>query len=47
MRLLTTLTLLASLLTGMPSQAENIALVGGRLIDSTAERPLHNSVILV
>ena len=47
MRLLTTLTLLASLLTGMPSQAENIALVGGRLIDGTAERPLHNSVILV
>ena len=47
MRLLTTLTLLTGLLTGMPSQAENIALVGGRLIDGTAERPLHNSVILV
>mgnify|MGYP000005531264 FL=1 len=47
MRLLTTLTLLTGLLTGMPSQAENIALVGGRLIDGTAERSLHNSVILV
>jgi len=47
MRLLTTLTLLTGFLTGMPLQAENIALVGGRLIDGTAEQPLHNSVILV
>lgn len=49
MRLFRTSVLITSLLLGLSAtaQAEKIALVGGRLIDGTAELPLRNSVILV
>jgi imidazolonepropionase-like amidohydrolase len=49
MRLFRTSLLITSVLLGLSSaaQAEKIALVGGRLIDGTAEMPLRNSVILV
>lgn len=41
------LTALALSLVSTTTQAENIALVGGRLIDGTAATPIANSVILV
>lgn len=49
MHLFRTSLLITSVLLGLSSaaQAEKIALVGGRLIDGTAEMPLRNSVILV
>ena len=49
MRLFRASLLITSVLLGLSSaaQAEKIALVGGRLIDGTAEMPLRNSVILV
>lgn len=49
MRLVRASLLITATLLGLSSaaQAEKIALVGGRLIDGTAEMPLRNSVILV
>lgn len=47
-KLLTAAALVGSLLvTSSPAFAEKIALVGGRLIDGTAELPIRNSVILI